>query len=331
MRIGLAGLGRIGMVHGDTLRAIDAVDSLVVADADPARVRAQADRLGAQAVDSPEALIAAGLDGLVIAATTAAHAELIIAGVRAGLPVFCEKPVAGDAESTLAVVREVAGAPVQIGFQRRFDAGFAAARAAVAAGRLGWVHTVRAATLDPAPPPAAYLANSGGFFRDCGVHDFDAIRWVTGREVTEVYAAGANHGAELFREHGDVDAVAALLTLDDGAFALVSGTRYNAAGYDVRLEVLGSLQGIAAGLDDGLPLRSTEPGVTFPAGPPYRQFTDRFRAAYIAEIRDFVDLVAGRGTVTCSVHEALAAFYVAEACERSRRERRAVRLDEVRR
>ncbi|MEP6696914.1 MAG: Gfo/Idh/MocA family oxidoreductase [Pseudonocardiales bacterium] len=331
MRIGLAGLGRIGTVHADILHGMDAVGSLVVADADPARARTEADRLGVEALESPDGLFSAGLDGLVIAASTGAHAGLIIAAVRAGLPVFCEKPVAEGAESTLAVVREVGAAPVQIGFQRRYDAGFAAARAAVAAGELGWIHTVRAGTMDPAPPTPAYLASSGGFFRDCSVHDFDAIRWVTGRQVREVYAAGANHGAGMFHELGDVDAVAALLTLDDGAFALVSGTRYNAAGYDVRLEVLGSRQGIAVGLDAGLPLRSAEPGVDFPEGQAYRQFTDRFRAAYIAELEAFVALVAGQGEVTCTVHEALEAFYVAEACEISRRERRAVSIAEVRR
>lgn len=330
MRIGLAGLGRIGVVHAGILQGIDEVESLAVADADPSLAREAAARFGAQALESPEQLFTAGLDGLVIAASTTSHAALIIAGVRAGLPVFCEKPVAGDAESTLEVVAEVAGAPVQVGFQRRFDTGFLAARAAVASGELGWVHTLRAGTLDPAPPTPAYLASSGGLFRDCSVHDFDAIRWVTGQEVTEVYAVGANHGADLFRDCGDVDAAAALLTLDDNAFALVSGTRYNAAGYDVRLEVLGSVAGIAVGLDGGLPLRSVEPGVDFPAGPAFRQFTDRFRAAYEREMQAFVGIVAGRGQPTCTVHDALAAFYVAEACEVSRREHRPVQVAEVR-
>src|SRR6202000_1624541 len=106
--------------------------------------------------------------------------------------------------------------PVQIGFQRRFDVGYLALRAAVAAGELGWVHTLRATTMDPAPPPAGYVATSGGFFRDCSVHDFDAIRWVTGQEVAEVYAVGANRGADFFRAAGDVDTAARLPLLTDG-------------------------------------------------------------------------------------------------------------------
>ena len=84
-----------------------------------------------------------------------------------------------------------------IGFQRRFDAGFRAARDAVASGSLGWIHTIRANTSDAAPPPASYIPTSGGFFRDCSIHDFDAVRFVTGREVVSVYAVGENRGEAL--------------------------------------------------------------------------------------------------------------------------------------
>ena len=104
-------------------------------------------------------------------------------------------------------------------------------------------------------------------FRDCGVHDFDVLRWVTGSEVVEVYATGSNRGAEFFAEVGDVDTSAAILTFDDGTLGVVSNTRYNARGYDVRLEVHGSKDSVAAGLEDKLPLRSVEPGIT-PFAPP---------------------------------------------------------------
>jgi myo-inositol 2-dehydrogenase/D-chiro-inositol 1-dehydrogenase len=193
------------------------------------------------------------------------------------------------------------------------------------------VHTLRATTLDPAPPAAAYVETSGGLFRDCGVHDFDAIRWVTGREVREAYAVGANRGAGFFRAAGDVDTMAAVLTLDDDSLALVSSTRYNGAGYDVRLEVLGSRGSIGAGLSDRLPLRSAEPGATFPSGPPYSHFTERFADAYRAELAAFADLAAHGGESRCTMHDALEAFYIAEACELSRARREPVRLADVRR
>lgn len=332
MRIGLAGVGRIGAFHAETLAGLPAVDSLVVADVDASRARAVAAKLGVESVDDVDALFTADIDGLAIAAATDAHTPLLLAAVDHGLPVFCEKPVAPDVRTTVEVLDRVGRSevPVHIGFQRRFDAGYVAAREAVAHGKLGWVHTMRAGTLDPAPPPPAYIATSGGFFRDCSVHDFDAVRWVSGREVVEVYAVGANRGEAFFAEAGDVDATSAVLTLDDGTFVHVMGSRYNARGYDVRLEVLGSQDSISVGLDDRLPLRSVEPGVTFPAGAPYPMFMDRFLPAYVAELSHFAEMVAGRAESPCTVADALAAVHVAEACERSRHEHRPVTLEEVR-
>jgi myo-inositol 2-dehydrogenase/D-chiro-inositol 1-dehydrogenase len=333
VRIGLAGAGRIGAFHATTLAALPHVDSLVIADADPSRAQAAADRLHVESVDHPDMLFASGIDALVIAAATDAHASLIVAAVEAGIPTFCEKPVAPDVDGTLAVLDKVSGSdvPVHVGFQRRFDAGYIAARQAVQSGELGWIHTLRAGTLDPAPPPAVYIAASGGFFRDCSVHDFDIVRWVTGREIVEVYAVGANRGEAFFGELGDVDAASALLTLADSSYCHVAGTRYNARGYDVRLEVLGSQDSISVGLDDRLPLRSVEPGVTFPAGEPYPVFMDRFLDAYVAELTAFADVASGQTPSPCTVADALEAFYVAEACELSRHEHRPVRIDEVRR
>jgi myo-inositol 2-dehydrogenase / D-chiro-inositol 1-dehydrogenase len=332
MRLGLIGLGRIGAFHAATLSALPAVDSLVVCDAVPALAKSVAERHGAEAVDTPGALLAAEIDGVVIAAATEAHPQLVIAAVDAGLPTFCEKPLARTSPDAVSVRDYVvaAGATVQIGYPRRFDPAFVAARAAVAAGELGWLHTVRSTTLDPAPPPMAYVAASGGIFRDCTVHDIDAIRWVTGQEVREVYASGSNRGAPFFAEFGDVDTAAVVLTLTDGTLALVSNSRYNARGYDVRLELHGSDDSIAVGLDDRLPLRSVEPGTTFPAGPPHHFFMDRFATAFRAELAAFADVVAGIRPSPCTVDDALEASWVAEACTASLHYRRPVLMNEIR-
>jgi myo-inositol 2-dehydrogenase/D-chiro-inositol 1-dehydrogenase len=333
MRVGLAGAGRIGAGHAETLRGLAAVESVVIADADAARARQVAAKVGAEAADTVGSLFAAGLDALVVAAATTAHAELVLRAVTAGLPVFCEKPLAAGLDATLALMAAIRGSrvPVQVGFQRRFDAGHAAARDAVRSGRLGWVHTIRSCTLDPVPPPAEYIPGSGGLFRDCSVHDFDAVRFVTGREVAEVSATGSNRGAAFFAESGDVDTCAALLTLDDGTLAQVSATRYNAAGYDVRLEVFGSRGSVVAGLDDRTPVVAAAGDGMRPAGPPYVNFLDRFAEAYASELRAFVDVAAGRLDNPCPPEECVEAFYVAEACELSRRENRVVAMDEIRR
>src|SRR3954469_9128358 len=258
MRIGILGLGRIGAFHAETLSGLDVVESLVLTDPFADAAKSAAERFGGEVVDSPEALLAPGVDGIVVAAATDAHPGLILAGVEAGIPVFCEKPVARTMSEGVEVLKAVEGSdvPIQIGYNRRFDAGFGPAPAAVRAGELGKLHTVRSTTLDPAPPPAAYVAASGGIFRDCSVHDFDTVRWVTGQEVVEVYATGSDRGDPMFAEAGDVATAATVLTLQDGTVALVSNARYNAAGYDVRMELHGSAGSIAAGLDDKLPLRS---------------------------------------------------------------------------
>ncbi|SDR70743.1 myo-inositol 2-dehydrogenase / D-chiro-inositol 1-dehydrogenase [Friedmanniella luteola] len=332
MRLGLIGLGRIGAFHATTLSSLDQVESLVVYDAAPALVAQTVERLGAGAADSPEVLLRSGVDGVVIAAATNAHPELILAALEAGLPTFCEKPVASDPHASEEILRRAAssGVQVQIGYPRRFDAAFAAAREAVADGSLGWLHTVRSTTLDPAPPPDGYVRASGGIFRDCSVHDFDAVRFVTGQEVVEVYATGSNQGAAIFAECDDVDTAATVLTLESGALAVVSNSRYNARGYDVRLEVHGSKDSVAAGLEERWPIRSTEPGVSFPGGTAHAFFMDRFADAFRAELDAFTEVVSGSRTSPCTVADAVEVGWIAEAADLSRRQHRPVRMDEVR-
>lgn len=331
MRIGLVGAGRIGAFHAATLRGLAAVEQVVVADADPVRAELLAKELDLEAAAGVRELLGAHLDGLVIATATDSHAALVLAGQEARLPTFCEKPVAGDLAGTATLARLLADSPVpvQVGFQRRFDAGFRRAADAVREGALGRVHTIRACTSDVTPPPADFLRRSGGFFKDCSIHDFDAIRFVTGHEVVSVYAVGANRGEAFVADAGDIDTAGAVLTLDDGTIALVSGSRYNGAGHDVRMEVLGSRDTLAVGLDEHAAVRSAETGVDFPAGPPHRTFMDRFRAAYAAELAAFAEVAAGRAASPCTVEDALRAFAVAQACDVSFAQGRPVRVDEV--
>ena len=122
---------------------------------------------------------------------------------------------------------------------------------------------------------------------------------------------------------------AAVLTMDDGAIALISGSRYNARGDDVRLEALGSKDSVCVGMDDRLPLRSVEQRVDFPSAMPYTDFMERFHQGYVDELVAFTDLVAGRIETPCSAQEALQAFRVAETCDISRRQGRPVLMEEV--
>jgi myo-inositol 2-dehydrogenase/D-chiro-inositol 1-dehydrogenase len=332
MRIGLVGVGRIGAFHAQTLTDLPAVEELVVTDVVAELARQVGERLGARVAPSPADVLKARVDGVVIASSTETHPDLVRACAWAGIPAFCEKPVAARSAEAVALAAEFAGnsTPIQIGFPRRFDAGYLAAKADLAAGSLGYVHTVRSTTLDPAPPPEAYIRGSGGIFNDCAIHDFDSVRYVTGQEVVEVYAAGTNQGVDYIEAAGDAESVTSILSLSGGTLAVVSNSRSNGRGHDVRLELLGSKDSVAAGLDDRLPLRSADPAVAFPTGAPWDFFMDRFADAFRAELAAFTEVVAGTRPSPCTLHDGVEASLIAEAATRSWREHRPVRLDEVR-
>jgi myo-inositol 2-dehydrogenase / D-chiro-inositol 1-dehydrogenase len=331
LRIGVIGAGRIGAFHVRTLLALSGTASVTVCEADAAQAARLAAELGVAVAATPHDLIASGVDAVVIATPTSTHAPLIRLVAEAGLPVFCEKPVALDLGVLDALIADVerTGTLVQIGFQRRFDAGYVAARAAIADGSLGRLLVARLATHDPAPPSEAYIAGSGGIFRDLHIHDFDALRFVTGEEIVEVYADGAVRETAWFADHDDVDVAVAVLKLSGGALAILSGTRHDALGYDVRLEALGMRDSVAVGVDPRTPLRSLEPGVAAPGVPAYGDFMQRFQLAYQAELAAFVATVIEGGPSACALHEARAALLVALAADRSKNERRPVAPGEI--
>ena len=330
-KLGVIGLGRIGAFHADTLSGLEGVDALVVADERPDLVAAVAAKHGATPADSVEELLASGVDGVVVSAATPAHAELTLAAVHRGLPTFCEKPIAATAAESARVAEVIAraGVAVQVGYQRRFDAAFAAAKRAVDDGSLGPLHTVRSTTMDPAPPPMEYIAGSGGIFRDCAVHDFDVLRWITGQCAVDVYATGSVQGDPRFADLGDVDTAAVLVTFAQGTLGVVSAARYNGRGYDCRLEVHGFHDTVVAGWDHGAPMRNVDPHNDFPAGPYHHFFMDRFADAFRAELTAFVDVVNGTAAPACTVADAVEVAWLAEAATESLCRRAPVRIEEV--
>ncbi|MET0694092.1 MAG: Gfo/Idh/MocA family oxidoreductase [Propionibacteriaceae bacterium] len=335
LTLGLVGVGRIGAMHAQNLSSLRDDErfggrhiSLALTDVAAQHAQAVAAEHGAAYVPSVDDLLGLGLDGLIIATGTATHPDLITAGVDAGIPVFCEKPVSLDVASSLPVLEHIrfVGGTVQIGHQRRFDPGYLEAKRALAAGELGWIHSVRAVTCDMAPPPVEFLATSGGLIRDCSVHDFDILRWLTGHDIVEVYAKGSNNGDPAIGAVGDVDTALVVVTFDDGTMGTVSASRYNGAGHDVRLEIQGSRGSLMVGLDQHAALRSPEPGITFPSGPPHLTFADRFDTAYRSEMAAFVELILGERSNPCPPEEAVAASRVADAAQESLRLGAAVKV-----
>jgi myo-inositol 2-dehydrogenase/D-chiro-inositol 1-dehydrogenase len=331
LTVGLIGTGRIGADHARTIMTLDNIAGMVVADVNTESAARIAAELGARQVE-PDQLVGE-VDALIVATPTNAHAEYIIAGAEAGVPVFTEKPVALDVATTKQVVDAVerTGTLVQVGFMRRFDKGYINARTLLAEGALGELRRGHAVTGDYPPPPASYIPGSGGIFKDCTIHDADVIRWVTGREVVEAYVVGASRGASYFGDQGDIDEGCGVLTLDDGTFITLQVSRNNAAGYDIRLELAGDKSTISVGFAPFMAVTSAEPDFTFEqAGPRYPNFYPRFTAAYASEISQFISTVLEGGESKCTVADALEALYICEALDRSLAEHRPVRVDEVR-
>jgi myo-inositol 2-dehydrogenase / D-chiro-inositol 1-dehydrogenase len=329
MRVAQLGAGRIGALHAEILAGLVEPGSLVVADVDPARASTVAERTGARSAGIEEAIASA--DALVIAASSSAHAELIRAGIGRGIPVFCEKPLAVDLEENQRLVDDIeaSGIRFQLGFQRRFDTAYREARRLVADGSLGTLYVVRLAGHDPEPAHEAYIPVSGGIFNDFSVHDFDVLRWLTGQEIEELYADGGVLGFPMYAKYDDVDTAVVTLRLSGGTRAILSTTRHDPLGYDIRTELFGSGDSVAVGLGPKTPIRSLEPGVPPPEGPAWMAFQDRFRDAYAEELRAFLRVARGEEESACTARDGLEAVRVAVAATRSLREHRPVRISEV--
>jgi myo-inositol 2-dehydrogenase / D-chiro-inositol 1-dehydrogenase len=330
VKIALIGAGRIGRLHAGLLSATPGVDAVVIADALADRAADVAAVVGARAEPSIDAAIEQA-DAVVIAAATDAHAELILKSIGAGKPTFCEKPLAVDLPATLDVARRVdaSGVPFQLGFQRRFDAGYTEAKRRLDDGELGTLYVARLAGHDPAPPHESYIPASGGLFRDFSIHDFDVIRWLTSQEVDEVWAIGSVRGFPVFAKYDDVDTAAATLQLSDGTPVVLTVARHDPLGYDIRSELFGSKDSISVGLGPRTPIHSVEPGVPPPAGPAWPNFLDRFEAAYRAEFAAFVEVAAGRRSSPCTARDGVEALRIAEAATLSLHEHRPVRLADI--
>ena len=330
MRVGIIGAGRIGTIHANNLSRHRAVSSIVVTDAILAQSEQIAATYGADVVSGPDELLESA-DAVIISTPPGMHVDLIEQAVDHGVPALCEKPLAtslADADRALAFVSQ-GDVPIQIGFNRRFDPGYRLARDLVADGSLGIVTLVVGQHHDFELPGEEYIAGSGGQFRDQLSHDFDILRFVTGREVVRVHAAGAAKAFDWFTKFDDYAQAAVTLWLDDGTLAVLCGSRQDPVGYDVRMEVFGTKDSIAVGLSPRTPLRSVEAGVPRPTDP-FTEWLPRFGDTYARELDAFLAMVRDGGPNECTVQDARAASVIAEACTVSAAEGRIVTLEEFR-
>lgn len=329
MKVGLIGAGRIGAIHANNLSRHPDVSAIVITDVFTASSERVASAVGGTvATDTNELL--ESVDAVVICTPADMHVEEIELAVSHGVPALCEKPIAmnlADADRAVATVA-ASNVQVQMGFNRRYDPGYRAARDLVADGSLGTLTLIVGQHHDYELPSEQYIEHSGGEFRDQLIHEFDILRFITGREVVQVHAAGSTKGFDWFKKFGDYAQSVVTLWLDDGTLAALCGSRQDPVGYDVRMEVFGTKDSIAIGLDPRTPLRSVEPGVP-PPSDPYTEWIPRFGGTYESEMNAFISMVKDGGQAECSVQDARSALVIAEACTLSAREGRIVTTEEV--
>jgi myo-inositol 2-dehydrogenase/D-chiro-inositol 1-dehydrogenase len=330
VRFGLLGAGRIGKVHARAIRADSEAELVAVADAVPAAAEAIARDYGC-AIRQVEEIEAAGdIDAVVICTPTDTHADLIERFARAGKAVFCEKPIdlsLDRVKDCLRVVEET-GATLMVGFNRRFDPDFLAAKAAIDGGAIGRVEMVTISSRDPGAPPPDYIRRSGGIFRDMTIHDFDMARWLLGEEPETVLASASVLTDPQIGELGDFDSVNVILRTASGRQAVITNSRRATYGYDQRIEVLGSKGSVAAeNMREANIEIANEKGFTRP--PLLNFFMSRYVAAYAAEIAGFIRAVSTGGPTPTTGEDGLRALALADAALISVQEGRAVRVAEI--
>ena len=330
MHIGIIGTGRLGSFRARTMRELVDVTKLTLYDRNWSKSTAVAHELEATVAGSVEEVIDAKPDALLISTSTGDHATLVETGVEASLPVFCEKPISLDLAATERLMQQVSasGVQVQVGFQRRFDSGFKMAREKVFRGELGRIYLVRMVGLDYEPPPENFIKGSGGMYKDMHIHEFDLVPWVVGQSIIEVYAEGAVLVDESFRRQGDVDTTALVLKLSEGTLVVLTGSRHNPLGYDVRMELHGAADSVSVGWDKRVPIRPL--GIKrLGCDSPYLTFFDRFGDAFQSELVEFLRVVRGEIESPSTVEESRQSLRVALAAEVSLREHRPVAVNSV--
>lgn len=334
LNLGVIGLGRMGQVYGyHAARQIE--NARLVAVADPrqdvtANFSAQISGVTVYQ-KTADLLDHTGLDAVIVATPTHTHREIVIAAADKGLAIFCEKPTALTLKATDEMLTAIdrAGVLFQVGFMRRFDAGFAEAKRQIDAGVIGNPVTIRSIGRDPHRTSLDYAdpAVSGGLIVDMGIHDFDIVRWLMQDDVTRVYTEVASLVYPELLDVGDVDTAMINLRFGRGGVGNVEVSRTAAYGYDIQCEIIGSEGALQVGYLRHTPVTTlTKTGVTHDVVP---HFPQRFGAAYTAQIEHFVDCVVNERAPLVTPSDARAALQIGIAATQSQHTGQVVMVADV--
>ena len=331
LKFAVAGLGRIGKIHLENLLQMNDIE--VVAAMDPLKDSQQYAREKniSHITSTYEALLeSTDFDAIVICSPTDTHADYVELAAKKGIHIFCEKPLDLSLERVAEVLDVVSKTNVKlmIGFNRRFDNEFKKIQELVKDGAIGDPHIVKITSRDPGAPPVSYIKSSGGLFLDMSIHDFDMARFVTGKEVVEVYAKGAVLINPAIGEAGDIDTAVIMLTYNDGTMAIIDNSREAAYGYDQRVEVFGSKGMVQANnnFHDSHKLYNNK-GIQ--AALPLHFFLERYAQAYKSEMSEYIKSLKNGKEVPVSGIDGMSSLKIGLAAIKSIQEKRSVRIDEI--
>ena len=331
LNVGVIGVGRLGGLYGRYfLGRISGARLVAVADINEQLARSFADQNNVKRwhTDYRELLADEDVDAAVVVTTTQAHKEIVVEAARAGKPTFCEKPLSLSMDEALDMkaIIEQTGTFFQLGFMRRFDNGYAAARRSIESGSIGTPIVFKSSSRDPYRPSLEYLDpdNSGGLFTDCGIHDIDIARWLMG-EIASVYSIGGVLAYPEMNEIGDVDNAIVTLRFAGGQVGVIDLSRSGIYGYDIRTEILGTKGTLKIGYLRETPLMIlTKDGVSHDTVP---YFMERFGQAYVTQLQDFVDNVRNDKPAPITCDDGIAALRVTLAATRSLKENRPIEVE----
>jgi myo-inositol 2-dehydrogenase/D-chiro-inositol 1-dehydrogenase len=328
LRFAIIGAGRIGYVHAGSVYDNPNAELVYIVDPFTESAEKVAAAFGGKVSNDPEAVINSGeIDAVIIGSPTPTHVPLLATAIKAGVHALCEKPIDLDIKNvdSLRDAANSAKTNVTIGFNRRQDPQFKAVKARVEKGEIGKVEQVVITSRDPGPAPQAYIAISGGIFRDMTIHDFDMARYFV-PNIVEVSATGANSFCDYIKEENDFDNVSVVLKGANNEIVTIINSRHSAYGYDQRIEVFGDkgMLQIKNLTDTTVELFSKDASA---AGEPYMDFfLERYAAAYRNELALFIQGISEGKNLGSTYDDGRAALILADAAHESARTGKSVKV-----
>jgi len=330
LSIGVIGLGRLGSTYARYFKGrIGGATLVAVSDVNESAVASLSAELDiSKGYSRYQDLIAdKDVGGVVIVSPTSTHKEIVIEAAKHGKAIFCEKPLSIALPEAHEMQRAVeqSGVFFQMGFMRRFDKGYVAAKRKIEEGVIGKPVVFKSSSRDPYRPSLEYLdpAHSGGLFIDCGIHDLDLARWYMG-EIESVYSIGGTLAYPEMKEIGDIDNAITSLYFTSGSLGTIDLSRNGVYGYDIRTEILGTEGTLKIGYLRETPiLVMTKNGITHDTVP---YFTERFEQSYITQLQGFVENVLQDKPPTVTCADGVTALQASVAATLSFKENRPVKI-----